>query len=273
MDIVRAIKAKRLSISESDIRYIVDTYYSIQRLRIALGNKVFASKDEPAELSSWFEAQFIVLETQAKRALSAWVKTDPVAEWATSMTGVGPITAAALRAMIDIKRAPHPASIWRFAGLDPTLEWKRGEKRPYNARLKVVCWRLGDVFVKQSNNPASYYGQVYKARKAYEIARNERGDFKERAQQMLKDHKGWSKENKKLLEEGKLPKFLLDLRARRYAVKRFLAHYWETAYRNEYNDEPPPPYVVAKLGHTHVEDAQFAMSFEEEARNAKAQAV
>ena len=272
-DLIRAIKAKKLSISGSDIRYIVDLYYSLQKLRVALGNKTFSAQDEPTELTRWFETQFLVLENQAKRALAAWVKTDPVASWASSMVGVGPISAAAFRAMIDIKRAPHPASLWRFAGLDPTLEWKPGEKRPYNARLKVVCWRLGDVFVKLSNNSGSYYGAVYKGRKAYELARDASGKNAPTAKKMLEEKRKFSKENLALLKEGHLPKFILDWRARRYAVKRFLAHYWEVAYREEYKKDPPPPYVVEKLGHTHIEDAEYAINFEREARYAKSQAV
>jgi hypothetical protein len=48
-----------------------------------------------------------------------------------------------LLARIDIVKAPTAGHIWRYAGLDPTVRWNKGEKRPWNAGLKVLCcpWR------------------------------------------------------------------------------------------------------------------------------------
>ena len=51
---------------------------------------------------------------------------------------------------------------------------------------------------------------------------------------------------------GKLPDGRLHLRAQRYAVKLFLAHWHEVAYRNRYDKAPPLPYPIAHLGHAHV---------------------
>ena len=40
-------------------------------------------------------------------------------------------------------------------------------------------------------------------------------------------------------------------RAKRYAVKLFLSHWFEEAYRTHYGTEPPKPYPIARLGHAH----------------------
>ncbi len=50
---------------------------------------------------------------------------------------------------------------------------------------------------------------------------------------------------------GKLPPAHLHARAKRYAVKLFLAHYHETGYRLRFGEEPPAPYPISHLGHTH----------------------
>ena len=106
-----------------------------------------------------------------------------------TLHGVGPVIAAGLLAHIDITRANTAGSIWRFAGLDPTSEWKKGTKRPHNAALKTLCWKLGESFVKISGKEDSVYGKLYKERKAEESAKNERGEFADQAKQKLEKFK------------------------------------------------------------------------------------
>jgi hypothetical protein len=43
----------------------------------------------------------------------------------------------------------------------------------------------------------------------------------------------------------------LHARAKRYAVKLFLAHLHEVWYREHYKTAPPIPYPIAHLGHAH----------------------
>ena len=54
---------------------------------------------------------------------------------------------AGLMANIDITKVQTAGQIQAFAGLDPTREWNKGEKRPYNARLKALCWKIGQCFI------------------------------------------------------------------------------------------------------------------------------
>ena len=44
---------------------------------------------------------------------------------------------------------------------------------------------------------------------------------------------------------GKLPPAHIHARAKRYAVKLFLAHFHETGYRLHYGTEPPAPYPIS----------------------------
>lgn len=125
-------------------------------------------------------------------------------------------------------------------------------KRPWNAQLKNLAWKVGESFCKVSGNPDAFYGQVYARRKQLEIERNEAGQFADQAAHSLKTKNyGRSTDAYKWYKDGKLPPARIHLRATRYAVKLFLAHYHEVAYVKAYGEKPPAPYPIAILGHAH----------------------
>ena len=123
-------------------------------------------------------------------------------------------------------------------------------KRPWNANLKTLCWKIGDAFTKVSGKENAYYGQVYKRRKAYEIERNESGANAEVAARDIVKF-GKSTEAYKHYLKGKLPPGRLQLRAQRYAVKLFLSHYHHVRYELTFKQPPPKPYAIAYLEHAH----------------------
>lgn len=126
-------------------------------------------------------------------------------------------------------------------------------RRPWNARLKVLCaFKIGESFVKTQNSADDTYGKVYAQRKAEEVARNEAGGNAELAARILteKSYRGETTA-KKMLESGKLPQAQIHARARRYAVKLFLAHYFEVAYECYHGQKPPKPYILTQPGHVH----------------------
>lgn len=125
-------------------------------------------------------------------------------------------------------------------------------KRPFNAALKSLCWKLGESFVKNSNREGCYYGQLYKKKKEREIALNEQGANAEASALILKK-KNFNKSTDayKSYIQGRLPPAHIHARARRYAVKLFLAHLHEEMYRKLLGKEPPLPYPIAYLGHAH----------------------
>ena len=155
-----------------------------------------------------------------RRALDVYSNGLVIGRWARSQIGIGPIIAAGLAANIDITRAPTAGHIWRFAGLDPTVQWKAGTKRPWNASLKRLCFLIGESFVKVSGNENAVYGLAYATRKQREIEKNERGEFADQAARSLVEKK-WRDDTqaKKHYEAGKLPPARIHMRAKRWAVK------------------------------------------------------
>jgi hypothetical protein len=350
-------------ITKEHARYLVDAYYQMQDWRIDSANRVRAatkSEEEVPEILSSIYERTRGQEEEIKKALGAWARTSPAGAWAQSQYGIGPVISAGLVAHIDINRAPTVGHIWRFAGLDSTLEWHGATiardlvrsameaeesesaavwwlsqathrkatalweamgvepptteeatlvtatlagaskpdvevlfaermdvenainyacqelgvaakdvfetlysdakfdrqalvtilaKRPYNAKLKVLCWKASDSFRKFSNREDCYYGHIYRKRKAYEVDRNEAKDYSGQAEETLSKRRIRESGTKEWYEKGMLPPGRIDLRAMRYAVKLFLAHFHEVDYRETFHREPPLPYPIVHLGH------------------------
>jgi hypothetical protein len=201
---------------------------------------------------AWLGVQSATLEAQIKAALGKYSQASVVGRWAESICGIGPVLSAGLLAHLDIEKAPTVGHIWRFAGLDPTVTWNKKEKRPWNSSLKTLTWKIGESFVKVSGNDADVYGKIYQERKALEIARNEAGAFAGQAAAALSAKKYRDDTTaKKSYEAGQLPPGHIHARAKRYAVKLFLAHWHAVAYRDHFNADAPKPYALTMLGHAH----------------------
>jgi transposase len=245
--------AKTMGLREA--RYFVGAYYDLQDYRIAAANqqRKLLEGAEPSEFIAWLNTNLLTLEKQIAAVLDKWSAAQPMGEWARSIVGIGPVIASGLMAHIDITKAPTVGHIWRYAGLDPTVKWSKGEKRPWNAQLKRLCWLLGESFVKVSGRDGDVYGHLYQERKAYESANNDAGRLADTAADRLKRAKQ-QKADAGLIavfESGKLPAAALHARAKRWAVKIFLSHWHAEAYRQNYGTEPPAPFPIARMGHAH----------------------
>jgi len=252
--LTRDLREAARTLSDDEARFLVDAYYAMQRDRIRAGHqeRTLAKGNEPHDVMSWLMGQRETLEKQVARALDAYSASKVPGIWARSIVGIGPIIAAGLLAHIDITKAPTVGHIWRFAGLDPTVKWDKGTKRPWNGALKRLCWLIGESFVKVSNNENDFYGKVYKARKEQEIAKNEAGDFAEQAKAALAAKRfGADTAARGHYEAGRLPPARIHLRAERYAVKMFLSGFHHVAYETHYGEPPPKPYIISHGGHAH----------------------
>jgi hypothetical protein len=250
--LTKDLRQAAITLSDTEARFLVDSYYQMQEDRKRANNQVRSMEDEPHEVLSWLAKQSDTLESQIKRALDAYSASIPIGAWAREVVGIGPVISAGLIAHIDITKAETAGAIWRFAGLDPTLEWNKGEKRPWNAQLKTLCWKIGESFVKVSGKDDAVYGKIYLERKQLETERNEELKFKDQAAAKLEKYKiGKTTDAYKYYSTGKLPPAHIHARAKRYAVKLFLSHWHEKAYEFHYGKKPPLPYPIAILGHAH----------------------
>lgn len=152
--------------------------------------------------------------------------------------------------------------------------------RPWNAGLKTLQWKLMDCLVKvQNRDDAPYYCAIYQRRKRLEWARNFAGEFHEQCTQALSRNltvlqrpwysgqydplslrpqyeTGMSPSTWKLPEprEGggvpMLPPGRIELRARRVAVKQFLADLHYCLHEEHYGTPPVPNAQQQERGKT-----------------------
>jgi len=239
-------------LSDDEARFLVDYYYIAQEDRKRSSNQKLAltKTQEPNAVITWLAAQSMTLEKQILRALDSYTQTHLMGNWMREIYGIGPVISAGLLAHIDITKAPTVGHIWSFAGLDPRRKWEPKTKRPWNASLKTLCWKVGQSFMKFSNEPECVYGHLYRQRKEYEIKRNEAGGNAEAAAEGATRVKKTT-DAYKFYIIGKLPPAQIDARARRWAVKIFLSHLHAEWYRRHFNQEPPKPFAIAILGHAH----------------------
>jgi hypothetical protein len=238
---IRALKPR-------EVEFIVYSYYSVQKDRVRLNNraKALMKQGEPLRVTQYLLSQAEAFEKEVRKILAQWIKFQgPHADWLLSIRGIGPVLASGLISTFDVEKAPTAGAMWRYAGLDPSTTWDKGQKRPFNLRAKTLCWKVADSFRKAGG----YYGDLYRYRKHLESARNEAGEYRELAEKTLKEnpkHKqaDWYK-------RGLLPPGRLDLRALRFCVKIFLSHFHECLYVVHKKILPPRPYALAILGHAH----------------------
>lgn len=298
--LTKDLKKAAAGLDREQARFLVYQYYRMQENRMRSEAQIRAVKDGPSEVLKWFADKDWILEQQISGALLFYAEGQHMGQWAMQQPGIGHILAAGLLAHIDLtpwrcagekkKRAKRECSeekpctpqchreqihtvghIWRFAGLDPTSKWDKSQLRPWNAALKVLCYKIGDSFVKLTGkwdeedvkerrckledvgkfkHPEAQYAICYVERKALEAANNEAGRYADQAKAVLARNPTHAQAA--IYRTGKLPPGHIHSRARRYAVKLFLSHWHAEAYRHQFKMEPPKPYPIAILGHAHA---------------------
>lgn len=303
------LKQSATMLRTEEARYLVDMYYTVQEDRIRSANRVraFSEDQEPHQVILWLADNTSILEEQIKKALDAYSMGQRAGRWARAQHGIGPVIAAGLLAHID-PRSKTAGRVWRFAGLDASVEWLGREKAaelvksvvngsktvtndhlielaqrtnrklenitrlatneegkitastlsaalariPWNAKLKTLCWKIGESFKKFSNSPDCYYGRIYRERKTLEVSRNNELLFADQAKKKLETCRIQDPATLATYKAGKLPDGRLDLRAARYAVKLFLSHFQQVSYECATGEKPPKPWVIEHGGHTDM---------------------
>lgn len=262
-----------LTLGDEGAKLVADTYYYIQKGRIAAEAKGRILKDiiGSSEFYDAVAAELGALEQSLQSAMGRYVASYPWGQWALSVPGIGPVTATMLCAYVDPVRFPNPSKVWRAAGLDPSAtDYK------YSRRMKAMAYYIGEAFVRASNSP---YRELFNIRKRKEWGKNLSGQNAERALEIASRWKDknapsylwlsgqvdldYAKEVAAGLHQGEtkpkvnpdnsvpmLPPAHIHARARRWIAKLFIAHFWEVRYYYLFNEVPPKPYAVQHQGHT-----------------------
>ena len=260
------LRAAAKMMSRDEARFNVDLYYQIQKARLASGQQMRSLVDnvEPCLLLEWNHLNLMTQEKNVQKSLLDFASEYRVGKWLLSLHGVGPVISAGCLAHLDVRGRPTAGAFWGFAGLD-NRPWNKGEKRPFCADLKRLCFNIGECFIRCKGSEKDMYGKFYTQRKAYEEEKNARLEYREQAEVKAKIV-GKTTKAYKFYIEGFLPPGHLHARARRYCVKMFLSHLHHAMYLDYYGKEPPVPYIFTEAApgtHTHfVEPPNFPLPTE-----------
>jgi len=205
---------------------LVRQYYQIQNHRIAFGNQIKALKEAKIKsnpLQGYCDTLY-AMEKDIANVLAASLKKEEIwNEYLKKVKGIGPVLASGLISLIDIKKARHISSLWKYAGFDvvngKAPRMQRGQKTTWNPLMRTICWKVAKSFLMVK----SPYAKFYEKRKKYE-------------QRKHKD----------------LTKMHIHNRALRFMIKRFLSDLW-LEWRTLANLPISAPYVIDKLGHAYSE--------------------
>lgn len=170
----------------------------------------------------------------------------PVWDWLVGIKGIGSHTAAKLLALFDDVGAYATISkFWMFSGWGlrdgRIVRCQRGEKSPYNRRLKAECFLVGESFIKQKT---PVYREIYDAEK--ERQRRLHPAVVCRECGCVWGECGSKRKHHKMFNDGHLHN-----RARRKMIKVFLSHLWQV-WRESEGLPVSEPYVQAIGGHQNI---------------------
>ena len=189
---------------ERYIEYLLDRYYQMQEHRLATNNQIRALREAKMDVKPLmkFSDDFYAIECEIAKTLEQSVREHIMYSWLKEVKGIGPIMSAALVCTIDITKAEHASSLWKYAGLAPGQKRVKGQKLDWNPFLKKTCWLIGKSFVKTKGE----YRGIYDTSKKF-----------------------YQKKFPKEVKEGNRVMYTkghIDAMARRRTVKLFLSAFW-----------------------------------------------
>ncbi len=218
------------------------------------------------ESSEKFEALY-------KKLMMELVENQPVyIEFLQHIKGISSVLSANLiKEFGQCENALHISSLWKYCGMHvvdgKAPKREKGIKLDFSIKLRTLCWKISDSFVKQRT---PFYRDIYdkeKERQSSFMSHSNGGNQTQSASHV-------ERENQKIIAPQS--KLHADLRARRKMVKIFLAHYWmackeiyshrrvenqdnAASHKDRENQKIKAPYAQSKLGHRHISDWKDAV--------------
>jgi len=228
------LEIRSKEVSEDTVYTLADVYWDarLQRRNI---QKAIESTGTPADsiVLRHFEDKFLKLEHAFKKSIRTYCQDFEVGRWALDQYGVGPLSVVRLLRYVDVTKARSHEQLWAYAGLAP----KSGPSQKYNGSLKDTCVDLGRSFVRHSDKPECFYGQLFKKELERRTELNEQGAYSE----LAKEESQFTDSRIEHDSPGKLTPDRLKAQAQRYAVKIFLVHWYSVDYKETYGQD----YVTA----------------------------
>ena len=230
IETLEELEIKSKDVSEETIFSLADVYWDSRLQRRNL-QKLIETSNQPEDklVLDYFQEKFLKLEHSFKKSIRTYCQDFEVGRWALNQYGVGPLSVVRLLRYIDVTKARNHEQLWAYAGLAP----KSGPTQKYNSSLKDTCVDLGRSFVRHSEKPQCFYGQLFNKELERRTELNEQGAYAD----LVKEETQLSGDNIKDGSEQKLTPERLKAQAQRYAVKIFLVHWYSLDYKETYGED------------------------------------
>lgn len=166
------------------IRGLVEDYYDIQAMRIEVDGQIRAHKQGMSEQDAEVVKEMVSkrlhnIEDDIKKYIGKTMKEDPMYKYLSGIKGIGPLLASGLISWIeDVEKFETISKLWMYSGLGVdeatgrARRRKKGEKINWNPRMKTLCWKIGESFIKTKGG----YRELYEKFRAEYDAKWKTGD-------------------------------------------------------------------------------------------------
>lgn len=232
---------------------LVDAQLSVEKLRIALQIRSTHLKNQDRSDKETEDLLEVIKEVEkyVDKRVGKLIKEHPAYHWFSQIKGIGPENIGKVVGLVDIERAPHVSSLWKYAGMhvEDGKAPKRipGKKLEYNSKLRTMCWRLAGCLIRANGKFYVYY---LSEKEQYEHRYSLSNGYKIVPANKLPIVKGKKTEGEykgiNYISEGHI-----HLMSMRKMIKMFLSSLW-VVWREAEGLPVSQPYVQEKLGHTHI---------------------
>lgn len=250
------------AIETGSLNFLVKSQLAVEKLRVAtqVRNTHLRKKQKQDKTTEQLEEELKKLESFVDKVVAEKIENHPAYPWFSRVKGIGKENIAKVVGLIDIVKAPHVSSLWKFAGFAPedgkSMRPEKGHKLGYNAELRSMCWRLGRAIIRAQSGPTpkspnrkeGEYYKIYIKRKKQEELKVEHDGLKIVPSARLPKRNG-----KKYEPEGVISLGHVDNRAERWMIKIVLQHLW-VIWRKALKLPVTEPYAMDKLKHNHYYD-------------------
>lgn len=230
-----------------EMKAIMDDRVQVMKLRLKINNQLLANERRTDKLSddtinmlkSHLDQAKIYEDAKTNhltKVVKEWCVVDALAAAASNVKGVGPITILAMAVYVDLTKADHASSLWKYCGLHTAshTRYEKGKASGGNKTLRTILYTMAASQIKSNGDYRPIYDQVK--------SRLEKSEniVKSRTTKGILIECAW-KDTKPSHRHGA---------AIRAIMKHFLADYWLVG-RTLAGLDTSPIYAEAMLGAGH----------------------
>ena len=153
------------------LKGLVDDRNQLMKLKTKMENQLRASKRRtdvvPSVTIKYLETQLDGIGAEVKNRTNLLIKMlkdlrekDKLIDASLNVGCLGPVTAAYLAVYVDLGKADHASSLWKYAGIHIASHerYKKGEKGGGNKSLRTALRNMADSVMKHKSSP---YRRIY----------------------------------------------------------------------------------------------------------------